>query len=191
VLQDAAVLFLLGGAPRCGKTSLAARIAGERGIGWLSTDTVRDVVNLHVPLFEVGGIGRSHRDEADRFFSSFETIARSCAVLAADYVIEGVGFYPRHVAQLDDGLAVRAVFVGQSTVAVDDILRHEGRNAWHRHLDEATLARLPAWIEAWSAELAEECSTYGFPYVDLAAGADGFVGGQARVEALLFSDRMG
>ena len=52
------VLMLLGGPPRCGKTMLAQRIALERRIGWLSLDTVRDVVDMLLPaLYESGGPG--------------------------------------------------------------------------------------------------------------------------------------
>lgn len=179
------MLYLLGGAARCGKTTLASRAAGSRGFGWLSTDTARDVVDMLMPLYEAGGIGRSHGDEADAFFPFFERTVESCAYLAEHYVIEGVGFLPRHVARLSDHLDLRVVFVGQSHVEVADILEHEGRNLWHRNLDDETLARVPRWIEEWSAEIEAECATFGSPYVDLTSD---FAAGHARAERLLFSD---
>lgn len=178
------MLSLLGGAARCGKTTLVADVAGRRGCGWLSTDTVRDVVDMLLPLYAFGGIGRSHSEEADRFFPYFERTVESCAYLAADYVIEGVGFFPRHVVRLDERLAVRAVFVGQTSVSLERILDNEGRNLWHRSLDDATLALVPSWIESWSAEIAAECEVHGFPFVDLTPD---FAAGQARVEELLFA----
>src|SRR4051794_28689116 len=55
--EDPQMLHLLGGPPRCGKTTFAERVAGRRGIGWLSTDTLRDVVNLHMALYEPRGVG--------------------------------------------------------------------------------------------------------------------------------------
>jgi hypothetical protein len=179
------MLLLLGGPPRCGKTTLAERAAGERGIGWLSTDTVRDVVNLHIPLFEPLGIGAPHGPEADRFYRSFEKTAHSCSYNADTYLIEGVGFYPRHVMALRraHGVECRAVFVGMRAVDLEAVLEHAGRNRWHEHLDEADVARIPAWIESWSAEIEAECSALGFDYVDVSGDFDAAM---VEVERALF-----
>jgi hypothetical protein len=178
------VLHLLGGPPRCGKSTFATRAAGRRGLGWLSTDVIRSVVNLHAPLYDDDGLLRPHGPEADRFFASFERAVESCAYVAEHYLLEGVGFYPRHVERLAPHVERRVVFVGQSKVELADVLAHEGRNLWHRGLDDETLAQLPAWIETWSAELEAECSTFGYPYVDLAAGS--FADRYDEVERLLF-----
>jgi hypothetical protein len=178
------MLLLLGGPPRCGKTTLAERAAGGRGIGWLSTDTVRDVVNLHMPLFEPLGIGTPHGPEADRFYPSFRKTAESCRWLAETYLIEGVGFYPGHVAALrEDGVDCHAVFVGKRTVDLERVLRHAGRNAWHVGLAEDDVARIPSWIESWSAEIEAECAVLGFDYIDVSGD---FVAAMAEVERALF-----
>jgi hypothetical protein len=162
------VLMLLGGPPRCGKTLLAQRVASTRRIGWLSTDTIRDVVNMLMPeLYESGGPGRSPDPEADLFFPYFERVVESCAYLVDDYLIEGVGFMPRHVAALDTDIEVRPVFVGMAKVQLDTLLAMEGRNRWHRHLDEAARALLPSWIESWSAKIEDECARFDLPYVEL------------------------
>jgi hypothetical protein len=164
------VLMLLGGPPRCGKTLLAQRIAAERGIGWLSTDTVRDVVNMLMPaLYESGGPGRDPDPEADLFFPFFERVVESCSYLVEDYLVEGVGFMPRHVRALGDRTDVRAVFVGTTHVDLDALLATEGRNRWHRELDAATLAVVPTWIESWSRQVEAECNRLHLPYVELGA----------------------
>jgi hypothetical protein len=177
------VLMLLGGPPRCGKTLLAQRVASERGIGWLSTDTIRDVVNMLMPaLYESGGPGRVPDLEADLFFPSFERVVESCSYLVDDYLIEGVGFMPRHVAALAARVDLRPVFVGMTHVDLAALLATEGRNRWHRHLDEATLTALPTWIESWSRQLERECDHLNLPYVEL--GPD-FVAGIERARRLL------
>ena len=135
------VLMILGGPPRCGKTLLAQQVASERGIGWLSTDTIRDVVSMFLPaLYEVGGPGDPHDPEADLFFPYFEKVVESCSYLVDDYLIEGVGFLPRHIAELAVRFEFRPVFVGMLHVELDSLLEHEGRNQWHRHLDPDALA---------------------------------------------------
>ncbi len=175
--------MLLGGPPRCGKTLVAQRIASRRGIGWLSTDTIRDVVNLLMPaLYESGGPGVGPDAEADLFWPSFEQVVESCSYLADEYLVEGVGFMPRHVATLAARVDLRPVFVGMTHVDLDTLLATEGRNRWHRELDEARLAALPAWIESWSRQIQRECADVGLPYVDLAPD---FARGLERATALL------
>jgi hypothetical protein len=182
-----AVLMLLGGPPRCGKTLLAQQIAAARGIGWLSMDTIRDVVNMLLPaLYESGGPGRSHDPEADLFFPYFKRAVESCSYLVDEYLIEGVGFMPRHVAALDDRVEVRPVFVGMTHVELDDVLALEGRNRWHRDLDEATLATLPTWIESWSRHVETECARLDLPYVEL--GGDFLAGIDAARRLLLAAE---
>ncbi len=180
------VLYLIGGAPRCGKTALGQSLARERGIGWLSTDTVRDVVNLAMPtLYESGGPGVAPDAEADLFFPFFERTVESVAYLVDDYLIEGVGFMPRHVTALSDAIDRRVVFVGMVEPVLDQILEHEGRNRWHRDLDPRTLAKVPQWIAEWSQTLRSECGATGLAYVDLSGD---FQTAQRHAATLLRAD---
>jgi hypothetical protein len=179
------VLMLLGGPPRCGKTLLGQQVASTRGIGWLSTDTIRDVVNMLMPaLYESGGPGRSPDPEADLFYPYFERVVESCNYLVDEYLIEGVGFMPRHVAALDDRIEIRTVFVGMKHVQLDNLLATEGRNRWHRELDDPTLAELPRWIESWSEAIEKECVQLSLPYVEL---SDDFLTGIDTARRLLLA----
>lgn len=171
------VLLLLGGPPRCGKALLAQKVASQRGIGWLSTDTARDVVAMLMPaLYKSGGPGDSHDPEADLFFPYFERVVESCSYLVDEHLIEGVGFLPRHVAALSTHIEVRPVFVGMNCVDLDLLLATEGRNRWHRTLDEATLAVVPMWIESWSRQIESECVQFDVPYVELSGDFDAGIG---------------
>ena len=72
---------------------LAEAVARERGIGWMSTDTIRDIVAMLRPeLYEVAAPGEPHDPEADLFFPYLERVAESCSYLVDEYLIEGVGF---------------------------------------------------------------------------------------------------
>jgi hypothetical protein len=164
---------------------LAQQVAWARGVGWLSTDTIRDVVNMLMPtLYESGGPGRPPDLEADLFFPYFERVVESCIYLVDDYLIEGVGFMPRHIAALEHRDEIRPVFVGMRQVQLDTLLAKEGRNRWHRELDAATLAVLPAWIETWSGHVEDECAQLNLPYVDLSGD---FLAGLEAARQLLLS----
>ena len=43
------MIYLIGGAPRSGKTILSKRIAQKNGIPWISTDTIRSIVLACTP----------------------------------------------------------------------------------------------------------------------------------------------
>ena len=162
---------------------LAERLGRERGIGWLSTDTIRDVVAIQLPeLYESVGPGEPHDPEAELFLPAFRKVVESCSYLVDDYLVEGVGFMPRHAAALALEFELRPVFVGMQRVRLDTLLATEGRNQWHRTLDAATLAIVPAWIESWSRQLEAECAPLGIPYVEL---ADDFDAGLALAARLL------
>lgn len=46
------MIYLIGGAPRLGKSVLARRLSKETGIPWLSTDVLRQVVAAYTPKKE-------------------------------------------------------------------------------------------------------------------------------------------
>ena len=43
------MIYLIGGAPRCGKTILSKQIAQQKNIPWISTDMIRSIVLACTP----------------------------------------------------------------------------------------------------------------------------------------------
>jgi len=60
-------IILIGGPPRCGKTTLAKRVSHELGIPWISTDAFDDIVKEYVPA-----------EERDKLFP--KTVLRNIAI---------------------------------------------------------------------------------------------------------------
>lgn len=177
------MLYILGGAPRTGKTKMAETLGRERGLGWLPMDIVRSVVRSVSPeLASVDvSVGSDPRVEAEAMRPTFELVARMSARLADDYLIEGVGFMPAHVGELPDWIETRACFVGLSSVTLNQIDDHAGGNDWHRGLSAEDALRLPQWIVDWSAIVERECRKHDIPFVDLAIG---WQAGAAQVRGL-------
>ena len=47
------MIYLIGGAPRCGKTILSHRIARHKKISWISTDSLQPVILPYIPKSQV------------------------------------------------------------------------------------------------------------------------------------------
>jgi cytidylate kinase len=42
------MIYLIGGPPKCGKTTLAKRLSKSKGIPWVSTDTLQCVIKPYM-----------------------------------------------------------------------------------------------------------------------------------------------
>jgi hypothetical protein len=71
------VVWLIGGPPRCGKTTLASRIAEKRRIPYFSIDHVASVIAPYIPAdqqdmsFPLKAARRQFNDNNDQFFSKY------------------------------------------------------------------------------------------------------------------------
>jgi hypothetical protein len=71
------MVWLIGGPPRCGKTTLASRIAEKRRIPYFSIDHVASVITPYIPVdqqdmsFPLKATRRQFNDNNDRFFSKY------------------------------------------------------------------------------------------------------------------------
>jgi hypothetical protein len=181
-------LYLIGGPPRTGKTTLAKRILRERGIPWASTDAVRDTVSPVVPgLVEAGRLGEPPEPEADLLVPFIVRFALDMAYVAGGaYVVEGIGFLPRDVHRFErHGDDVRAVFVGFSDVTLASIDLH-APHSWQATATDDERTRLVPWILDSSERYRADAAAHRQPYVDLSPDFE--AGHDAALERL-FADR--
>lgn len=47
------MIYLIGGAPRCGKTTIAKKISKDLNIPWVSADTLESMVSLYIPKKDI------------------------------------------------------------------------------------------------------------------------------------------
>jgi len=171
------VLYLVGGAPRVGKSALAQRLLRADGIPWLPTDVVRTVLRRVLP--ELDAVDQDPVDAArlaDVMYPHIEQAAEVCAEEAEQFLIEGFELSPSHPARLQAALAgitVRACFLGHSTFSAGDLASYRGPKPQHeRQLPAAELGQAAAWIAQRSRQLRHECQVEGQRYIDI--GALGF-----------------
>src|SRR6266545_4993748 len=110
------ILYLLGGAPRVGKSTLAQRLLAAEGIPWLPSDVVRTVLRRVLP--ELEAVDQDPVDVArlaELMYPHIEQAAEVCVEEAEQFLIEGFELAPTYPARLKAALpatSVRACFLG-------------------------------------------------------------------------------
>src|SRR5438874_3838444 len=96
------MIVLIGGPPRVGKTQLAGLLCARDAIPFVSTDAVREVVNVADPAFGQMpwrdlSAARAH---AERFFPFLDAFVSESDSPDGRFVVEGVEFLPQQAARL-------------------------------------------------------------------------------------------
>jgi predicted kinase len=166
------VLYLVGGAPRVGKSFLARGLLEAEGIPWLPTDVVRTVLRRVLP--ELDAVDRDPVDAAqlaDFMYPHIQQAAEVCAEEAERFLVEGfelAPWYPRRLAAALEGTRVRACFLGHGAFSADDLASYRGPKPQHEaEASRAELTETAAWIRKRSHQLREQCREEGLPYVDV------------------------
>ena len=182
------VLYIVGGPPRVGKSALGRRVMEDRGVPWLSTDIVRTVVRSADR--QIDELDRGHADPdlvAERMYPYLERAVDVALGQCETFLIEGVEWFPRHVAALGDrfeDVSLRACFLGHLSYSLDDLASYQGMNRWHDDVLEDERQGLPRWIRHWSDRLRAECAEVGERYIDI--GELGFDRAMVAAERSLF-----
>lgn len=169
-------LYVVGGAPRVGKSVLAQRLLQQDAIPWLPTDVIRTVLRRVLP--ELDALDQDPVDAgllAEFMYPHIEQAAEVCAEEAERFLIEGFEVSPSYPARLQAALEateVRVCFLGHRSFSTDDLASYRGPKPQHHGASRKELDEAASWIRRRSVELAQECRDAGLPYVDV--GDEGF-----------------
>ncbi|MEY4548085.1 MAG: hypothetical protein RL685_4280 [Pseudomonadota bacterium] len=175
------MIYLVGGAPRAGKSVLGQRVAQQLNVGWVATDVLRTL------LKDEGGGGWDASPEAitataNWFYPHLARFVWGIASLADDYLIEGVHFLPRHAAELSRQHALRAVFLGCSGLTLERFEAFPGRSRGYAGLPAELKQQIVHDVPAWSELIARDAQAAGCRYVDT---SDDFPSRLAEAERFL------
>jgi 2-phosphoglycerate kinase len=164
------MIYLVGGAPRVGKSILGQRIAAKLKIGWISTDLLWEL--LRAKNVEGTNIGWNAAPEAiaataEWFYPCLERFVWGITSLAESYVIEGVAFLPAQIAQLSAQYEIRSVFLGCSKMTLERFDRFPGRSRGYTSLPQEIRRQFAQDIPLWSEFVRQESERFGYPYVDM------------------------
>jgi len=179
------MIYLIGGAPRAGKSILCQQVAAKLNIGWISTDIVVDVLRVNndtAPKAEWNAAPESIAEVAEWFFPYLERFVWGISSHAENYIIEGVGFLPAQVKVLAEKYPIRTVFIGCSGMTLERFDEFPGHSRGYTFLPEATRRQFAHDVPLWSAFMRQEAERSGYPYVDM---ADDFTARLSEAEAVL------
>ncbi|MEV0374729.1 hypothetical protein AB0I10_33945 [Streptomyces sp. NPDC050636] len=167
------MIYLIGGPPRVGKSTLARMLLDRDRIPGCSTDALVSMLQNAAPHHGVRH--GTHPDKADLAQPFLIEFLRAVADGIGEepepsecYVVEGDIVTPAVVAAAAGfGLPVAAVFLGNTALTADDlrIAPH-----WLEGADDATYCRTAAWITERSAIVRDACVPTGQVYIEMGGG---------------------
>ncbi len=166
------MLYLLGGAARAGKSTIAKQFLKERGVPFFCLDWLMMGFARGLPAFGVD----PEDDElhvGHLLWPVVHPMALTLLEDEEDYLIEGVQLHPQQVDALRQewGDQVRACFVGYADMDSRAKLSHiraygGGPDDWLRDYDDQQLLATIERLKALSRTLRDECARWGMPYVE-------------------------
>lgn len=180
------MIYLIGGTPRTGKSTLAAIILERNSIPGISTDVIRNLLDFSPTKLGFTNLKEDKRPVA--FFPYFLQLLKILQNRYQNYVVEGDIFTPEQVASVQEQITLKCVFLGVSNATVEDLQKTDPRLDWIHQLPEVEKAKLssairqgnwvgrlpsekqaeiPARLARQSKELKNEAHKHHIPYVDI------------------------
>ncbi len=164
------MIYLIGGAPRAGKSILCQQVSAKLKVGWISTDLLVELLRLKKEegvKVEWDATPEAIRTDAEWFFPYLERFIWGVSSLAEKYVIEGVGFLPAQVLQFSTQYQIRSVFLGCSQMTLGTFDQFPGRSPGYSHLPEEMRRQIVRDVPLWSEFIRQEAERFGYPYRDM------------------------
>lgn len=191
------MIYLIGGPPKCGKTTLAKSLSKKTGISWMSADTIQNIVKIHTPESDhfLKFPSSSHRASTnDERFSKYSTkkliddyiqqakssysgirmIVETYLVDEDDFIVEGYQITPELVNALQKEFGtekVKTVFLIKTDEEkfISNIHQTSTPNDWiiRRTVKEVTYSKIARMIAQYSVLFEKEAQRYKLPVLSM------------------------
>jgi hypothetical protein len=169
------MIYLIGGAPRAGKSILCQQISAKLKAGWVSTDLLVEILKVKKEegvKTEWSAAPEAITANAEWFFPFLDRFIWGVNSLTEHYVIEGVDFLPAQVAQLSTRYPIRSVFLGRSQMTLKAFDQFPGYSHGYSSLPEAVRRQMVHDVPLWSEFMRQESYSFGLPYFDMIGDFD-------------------
>ena len=156
------MIYLIGGIPTAGKSSLAALILERHQIPIISTDVIRNFLDFSPT--KLGILGLLEEQQAEAFYPYLYKYVRILENHYPDYVVEGDIFTPEQVIELQKKINLKCCFLGMSGFAPT---RPFGDSRWANNLSPEEQQTLPEKLTNRSENLQRSAASHHLPYIDV------------------------
>lgn len=192
------MFYLIGGAPRSGKTTIAKELSNKLSIPWISTDTLESVVVKYInsdnieklfPKSVLRKLTNNSNDEmyikytsneiVDAYIEQGKSMAQAIETFIAcealynhDYILEGHHISPDLVLILKDKFPIKAVFVGrediEETLKAITINPHENDWVTSKTKNTETYTLIANMLTEFSLRVKKSAEENNLQYVSVA-----------------------
>jgi 2-phosphoglycerate kinase len=186
-------LFLIGGPPKCGKTTLAKALSKQLSIPWISADTLQNIVwaytpkEKHATLFPHSYL---RGDSNDEFYAAHDVqqiiqgyiaqgkatdeaismMAETYLIDKDDFIVEGYQVTPELVNRILEKFGtehIKAVFLVRHNEQkfVQDVHKSTTPNDWilRKTKNEETFLKIAQMVDEYSQYFEQEARKYDLP----------------------------
>ena len=185
------MIYLIGGAPRVGKSLMAKKLVEETKSHFISTDDVCETFisglsdeqrtqKFPMPNFsgEASHNTMSSKERVDLQMISAKSLEPELDRIIGEtiqkqetIVLEGIHLLPSHVRSLEEKFGkenVFAIFVGSSDLdlVVDGIYKNTNPHNWLKDSDEAVIRQVGEFVVEFSNRIKKETEENSVPYIE-------------------------
>lgn len=164
------MLYILGGSPRSGKSTIGRKLVKEKAIPFFCIDflitSLQEVKPLNIQH------GQPFIGKAENLWPLVKPLLIHLLQEESNYLVEGDGILPKHVLELmkQYPTEIKSCFVGFSQADLNqkfkDIREFVGKGDWTKRIDDMKLKQNIEDMIEFSNYLKNECSKYNIPYFD-------------------------
>jgi len=193
------VVYLIGGPPKCGKTTLAKTLSKKLLIPWISSDTLENIAWAYIPKEQHSTLF-SHRylrgESNDEFYAqhtseaivqgyveqskaTYDAISMMAEIYLTDgddFIVEGYQVTPEIVSQIlkkfgNEHIKTAFLLKRDEEKMLQDFHKSTTPNDWilRKTKDEATFANIARMITVYSDYIEQEAKKYGLPLFEMDA----------------------
>ncbi len=190
------MIYLIGGPPKCGKTTLAKTLSKLEGIPWISTDTLQVVIKPYIDENDypekfptIYQRGKSNDEKysqysIDEIIQAYQVQAKTsypaidmftiCEIADGnDFIVEGYHIEPKLVAELTLKYPNRVKSISliktDESKFISSIKKSTTPNNWiiERTINEETYSKIAKMICKYGKFFEEESRKYGFKVINM------------------------
>lgn len=193
------VVYLIGGPPKCGKTTLAKTLSKKLLIPWISSDTLENIAWAYIPKEQHSTLF-SHRylrgESNDEFYAqhtpeaivqgyveqskatydAISMMAETYLTDGDDFIVEGYQVTPEIVSQIlkkfgNEHIKTAFLLKRDEEKMLQDFRKSTTPNDWilRKTKDEATFANIARMITVYSDYIEQEAKKYDLPLFEMDA----------------------